>query len=454
MRSDVGRDTRAPAPTDVALVRAGRERSATGLPSLERRIAATSAFGVVLAAAAIWAAAPPRAVPVALVALLVAGYAASSRVRFEVGAGSAAPTQLAFAPMTVLLPPALLVPAAIAGYLLGSDRPRGGGGRQWWEAGLIQVGGCWYAVGAAVVMTASGVQHPALSAAGWYATAFAVQCVVDLVASVLQERLVLGAPIGELLAAMAPCWVLDLLITPITVCLAATAPPLAVVSALPLLVLFRLSSRERSARYDQVMALSAAYRGTALLLGDVVEADHEYTAAHSRDVVALSLAVADRLGLGTAERTHVEFAALLHDVGKIKVPKRIIDKPGPLTADERRVIDQHTIWGEEMLVGVGGLLADVGHIVRSCHERWDGGGYPDALAGSAIPVAARIVCACDAFSAMTTNRPYRQAREVADALAELRACSGTHFDPEVVDVLVAVVEHTLGGHAGARRRVA
>jgi HD-GYP domain-containing protein (c-di-GMP phosphodiesterase class II) len=452
MRSDLGRDT--PAATDVALVRAGRERSAAGLPSLERRIAATSALGVVLAALAIWAAAPPHAVPFALAALLVAGYAAASRVRFEVGAGSAAPTQLAFAPMMVLLPPALLVPAAIAGYLLGSERPRSGGGRQWWEAVLIQVGGCWYAVGAAVVMTVSGVQHPSLSAAGWYATAFAIQCVCDLVASVLQERLVLGAPIRELLAAMTPCWVTDLLITPVTVCLAAAAPPLAVVSALPLLYVFRLSSRERSARYDQVMALNAAYRGTALLLGDVVEADHEYTAAHSRDVVELSLAVADRLGLGAAERTHVEFAALLHDVGKIKVPKRILDKPGPLTADERRVIDQHTIWGEEMLVGVGGLLANVGHIVRSCHERWDGGGYPDGLAGSAIPIAARIVCACDAFSAMTTTRAYRPAGDVADALAELWAGSGTHFDPEVVAILVTVVQDSLGRHIGVRRRVA
>jgi HD-GYP domain-containing protein (c-di-GMP phosphodiesterase class II) len=393
-----------------------------------------------MAGIAIATAAPPRIVPVPLFVLLVVGYAASSRVRFEVGAGSAAPTQLAFAPMTVLLPPALLVPAAIAGYVLGSQRPRGGG-RQWWEAVLIQVAGCWYAVGAAVVMAVGGVHHPSLWAVGWYGSAFAVQCAFDLVASVLQERLILRATVRELVSAMAPCWTIDSLITPVTVCLAATAPPLAVVSAAPLLYVFHLTSRERSARYDQAMALNAAYRGTALLLGNVVEADHEYTGAHSRDVVELSLAVADELALEPAERTRVEFAALLHDVGKIKVPKEIIDKPGALTADERRVMDQHTIWGEAMLCGVGGLLADVGHIVRSCHERWDGGGYPDGLAGRAIPVAARVVSACDAFSAMTTNRPYRPARDVGAAVAELRACSGTQFDPKVAGALVRVIEH-------------
>ena len=91
-----------------------------------------------------------------------------------------------------------------------------------------------------------------------------------------------------------------------------------------------------------------------------------------------------------------------------------------------------------MLEKVGGLLGEVGHLVRSCHERWDGAGYPDRLAGEAIPLVARVVCACDAFSAMTTDRPYRKALSEADALAELRRCSGTQFDPAVVDALVAV----------------
>jgi HD-GYP domain-containing protein (c-di-GMP phosphodiesterase class II) len=137
-------------------------------------------------------------------------------------------------------------------------------------------------------------------------------------------------------------------------------------------------------------------------------------------------------------RRDAEFTALLHDVGKIRIPSEIINKPGPLDADERAVVELHTIEGEQMLEKVGGLLGEVGHLVRSCHERWDGAGYPDRLAEEAIPLVARVVCACDAYSAMTTDRPYRKALSEADALAELRRCSGTQFDPEVVDALIAV----------------
>lgn len=152
------------------------------------------------------------------------------------------------------------------------------------------------------------------------------------------------------------------------------------------------------------------------------------------------MAVAESLHLGPAEHSVVEFAALLHDVGKIRVPKAILDKPAALSPEERRVIEQHTIWGEEMLSGVGGMLAEVGRVVRSCHESWDGSGYPDRLAGAAIPMPARIVSACDALSAMTTDRPYRKARSLAEALAELERCSGTQFDPAVVEAIRRAVD--------------
>jgi HD-GYP domain-containing protein (c-di-GMP phosphodiesterase class II) len=99
----------------------------------------------------------------------------------------------------------------------------------------------------------------------------------------------------------------------------------------------------------------------------------------------------------------------------------------------------HTIIGEQLLERIGGLLGEVGTIVRSCHERWDGRGYPDALAGDDIPLVARIVCACDAWSAMTTDRSYRKARSFEEAAAELRASAGTHFDPRVVDALLATL---------------
>jgi HD-GYP domain-containing protein (c-di-GMP phosphodiesterase class II) len=136
----------------------------------------------------------------------------------------------------------------------------------------------------------------------------------------------------------------------------------------------------------------------------------------------------------------VEFGALLHDVGKIGVPKEIVNKPGPLSDDEWDVMRRHTITGQRMLDRVGGALQDVGAVVRASHERWDGSGYPDGLAGEEIPIAARIVCAADAFSAMTTDRPYRAARDREYAIGELRAQTGLQFDPAVVAATLTVIE--------------
>jgi HD-GYP domain-containing protein (c-di-GMP phosphodiesterase class II) len=239
-------------------------------------------------------------------------------------------------------------------------------------------------------------------------------------------------------------WAVDSALTP-TAMLAALGSQqdtYLVLFSLPLIGLLAYFARERRARIDHALELSHAYRGTALLLGDVVEADDAYTGLHSRDVVSLVLDVCDQLDLNARERRDAEFAALLHDVGKIRIPAEIINKPGKLTDEEFEVIKTHTVEGEKLLAQVGGLLGNVGHIVRSCHEDWDGAGYPDGLAGDAIPRVARIVRACDAFSAMTTDRPYRKALPVEDAIAELRRCSGTDFDPEVVEALAASVELT------------
>jgi HD-GYP domain-containing protein (c-di-GMP phosphodiesterase class II) len=151
------------------------------------------------------------------------------------------------------------------------------------------------------------------------------------------------------------------------------------------------------------------------------------------------LDVSARLRLDARERRDAEFAALLHDIGKIKVPAEIINKPGALTDEEWGIMKKHTLEGERLLSQIGGILGNVGHIVRSCHEDWDGTGYPDGLAGEDIPLVARIVRACDAFSAMTADRPYRSARPVDEAVAELQRCSGTDFDPAVVEALAASV---------------
>jgi putative nucleotidyltransferase with HDIG domain len=221
--------------------------------------------------------------------------------------------------------------------------------------------------------------------------------------------------------------------------MAAAQETYAVLLVLPLAALLAIFAAERRARLHQALELSRAYRGTTLLLADVLEADDEYTGVHSHGVVALSVAVADAMGLDSRERRNVEFGALLHDIGKIAVPKEIINKPGPLTDDEWLVIKAHTIEGQKMLDRVGGLLSEVGRIVRSSHEKWDGSGYPDGLVADQIPVESAIVSCCDAFNAMTTDRSYRAAMSLTEAIDELRRNSGTQFSPAVVEALLRVL---------------
>ena len=203
-----------------------------------------------------------------------------------------------------------------------------------------------------------------------------------------------------------------------------------------------LFTRERERRLDSLVELNDAYRGTALVLGDVIEYDDAYTGEHTYGVVRLAQLVAARLGLDAGQLRNVEFGALLHDIGKIAVPKQIINKPGPLSPDEWEVVKTHTVEGERMLDRIGGFMAQVGKVVRSAHERWDGGGYPDGLAGDAIPIESRVIFCCDAFNAITTDRAYRSARSQDAAIAELRANAGTQFDPAVVEALVATVRET------------
>jgi HD-GYP domain-containing protein (c-di-GMP phosphodiesterase class II) len=199
-------------------------------------------------------------------------------------------------------------------------------------------------------------------------------------------------------------------------------------------------SRDRKERYAAALELNRAYRGTVMLLSDVVESEDSYTADHCRSVVDLVNATADELDIDARRRQELEFAALLHDVGKIAIPKEILSKPATLTEPEFELMKTHTIEGQFMLDRVGGLLARVGQIVRSCHERWDGRGYPDGLSAEQIPLEARIVFVCDAYNAMTTDRPYRAAMSREAALAELSKNAGTQFDSRVVAALARVLE--------------
>jgi GAF domain-containing protein len=159
------------------------------------------------------------------------------------------------------------------------------------------------------------------------------------------------------------------------------------------------------------------------------------TARHSEDVVDLARQVGALLELEPASLLELEFAARLHDVGKIQVPDAVLNKPGPLDSDESDVIRCHAAWGSETLSRIPGLEA-VATIVRFHHERWDGSGYPDGLAGGRIPLASRIISVCDAFGAMTCDRPYRNAMASRDAVREIRAGAGSQFDPAVVAALI------------------
>ena len=171
---------------------------------------------------------------------------------------------------------------------------------------------------------------------------------------------------------------------------------------------------------------------------------------HMHDVAGLAERVARKLALSQEEVDNVRHAAELHDVGKVAVPDDILSKPGPLNEEEFAFIRRHTLIGER-IISAAPALSEVALLVRSSHERWDGAGYPDGLAGEDIPLASRIVFAADAFDAMTSSRPYNQPRTAEDAIREMRACAGTQFDPVVVEAFRAVWdEESAGAQATSR----
>jgi HD-GYP domain-containing protein (c-di-GMP phosphodiesterase class II) len=424
-----------------ALIEERRARAARPLAARDSLVTGASALLFLAAAIGLQVAfASPRAHSPLVYVLLVLAYAFASRIEFEVGIGSAIPTQLVFVPMLFLLPPGAVPICVAAGLLLGNvpDYLRG---KEHVERALVMVASSWHAVGAALVVALAGEPEPTWSAWPVLLLALVAQLSFDFAGSALRAGLVLGLRPNSQVRMMAWVWGVDAALTPIAFLIAMVAfgAPASVLVVLPLLGLLAFLAQERKRRIDYALELGHAYRGTAFLLGDVIEADDAYTGSHSRDVVDLVVAVSLELGLDPSAQRDAELTALLHDVGKIRIPAEIINKPGKLTDEEWAVMKTHTIEGEQMLEKIGGLLGRVGRLVRSCHERWDGGGYPDGLAGEDIPLVARVVCACDAYNAMTTDRSYRPARPADEALAEMSSCAGTHFDPQVVAALEAVV---------------
>jgi putative nucleotidyltransferase with HDIG domain len=423
------------------LVAASRERVASRLSRRERLTHGSTAFVFVLVAAALAARdLPTTHQPWLLAALLVVSVALASRIEVEVGSGFASPVEVVVVPMLFALP-AGQVPAAVALGLALGQAPSYLRGRVPTQRIIVAIGNASYTLGPALVFMFFFDRNA--GAGEWAAVttvAVCAQFIGDGAISTAREYFALGVDPRSLVRPLGWIFFVDACLAPVgfAASLAGSLWGPAYLLPLPLLLLTRLFAHERSDRVSHALELSAAYRGTAFLLGDVVEADDAYTGAHSRTVVDLAVAVADHLELDARSRHLAELTALLHDVGKIRTPKTIINKEGPLTAEEWAIIRRHTIDGEQLLSQVGGLLTEVGHIVRCCHERYDGRGYPDGLAGEAIPLVARIVCCCDAFNAMTTTRPYRAALSSAEAREELVRNRGTQFDPSVVDAILAV----------------
>jgi HD-GYP domain-containing protein (c-di-GMP phosphodiesterase class II) len=442
----------------VELVAASRERVASRLSSRERLIHGASALGFTIAAASLalggsssgheaWVLAPLFVITVAL----------ASRVELEIGSGFASPVELVVIPMLFALP-AARVPIAVALGLVLGQLPGYLRGRVPFERIVVAIGNASYTLAPAIAFvlfydpTASPSRMAAVTAA-----ALLAQFVGDAAISIAREKFAVGVDPRSLIKPLEWIFFVD-------ACLACVGFAASLAGAhwtpayflpLPLLLLTRLFARERSGRLSHALELSAAYRGTAFLLGDVVTADDTYTGAHSREVVQLTVAVSEYLGLDARSRHLAELTALLHDVGKIKIPKTIINKAGPLTGEERELVNTHTIEGERLLSQVGGLLTEVGRIVRSCHERYDGLGYPDGLRGDEIPIIARIIFGCDAFNAMTTTRSYRAAMSHTQARAELELNRGTQFDPDVVGAILhlTTVRSSQAGKGSAKPRV-
>jgi HD-GYP domain-containing protein (c-di-GMP phosphodiesterase class II) len=408
----------------------------------ERDVRAHALVGMPLLAAAALLAALGTSGPVdvADVLLFLLAAALVCRLGFETAAGPMVPTQLILVPMLFVLDPAI-VPIVVVGALTLDRLPDVLKGRLPGRRLLGVWGEGWFAFGPAIVFVVAGVEGPHWGDWPVWLLALGAQFGGELIAALTRDRLAGGAAPRQRLDVLLEVWLVDLLLAPVGLLAAfvSGAHHYAFGLVLALALLLAVFARERRGRIGTELELSETYRGTALLLGEVISSDGELAVSHGQEVVALALALADELHLDERERRLVEFAAMLHDIGKIETPEEILRKPGPLTAQEWETMRVYTVAGQRMLDRVGGTLHDVGLVVRSSCERYAGDGYPDALAGQQIPLAARVLAVAGSYVAMTASRPYRGALAPAAAIAELRANAGTQFDPRIVDAACVVL---------------
>jgi HD-GYP domain-containing protein (c-di-GMP phosphodiesterase class II) len=424
------------------LVGEARTRRASRMEPRERNVLGVSAACFVAVAVVVALLLPiHRDFEPLLVVGLIVMYGILERVRFEFAGAYGTAEQLVVVPI-LLLVPLPFVPVLIALANLLTTLPEVAQGTWHRERLTGRLADCWFCVPPVLVLALLAPGELQIDNTWTYALAFVAQLGGDASWALIRDRLLDRTPRRELAAAWLSNARVDGIFTPVAymITLAATESAFALAAILPLAWLLHTFARDREERYAKTLELHRAYRGTVMLLSDVIEFDDDYTAQHSRSVVELANAVANELGVDPSDRQELEFAAMLHDVGKITIPKEILNKPSSLSPEEFELMKQHTIEGQFMLDRIGGLLGRVGEIVRSCHERWDGNGYPDGLSGYQIPFAARIVFCCDAYHAMTSDRVYRSAMPKEAALEELAANSGTQFDPVVVAAVTKVVQ--------------
>jgi ribonuclease P protein subunit RPR2 len=192
---------------------------------------------------------------------------------------------------------------------------------------------------------------------------------------------------------------------------------------------------------DQAEELRRSYTATVRALSNAVEARDAYTGKHAERVTAYGMEIARTLGLRLSELPELEFGFLLHDIGKVAIPDAILYKPGALTAGERALMSQHPVIGAQIVHGIDFLSSAV-EVVRSHHERWDGAGYPDGLAGEQIPLSARVFAVADVLDALTSDRPYRPASTMAIAREMILSEAGRQFDPDVIAAFATIENRT------------
>src|SRR3989442_4090289 len=305
---------------------------------------------------------PPQSFAILPAAISMLVLVVATRVSFDTPFGFPAPPQLGFVPLVFSVPVALTPVAVLAALaiarlpdVVARDVP---------PSRLLQTAGnSWFAIGPAAVFALADVE-PQHAAAAILLLALAAQFAVDFYVSCLHDAIVRGA---TLVSQLREAWVyaVDAALSGVALVVAeqVRAHPAAPLSLLPLLALIALFAHERHGRLQSLLELNNAYRGTALVLGDVVEADDGYTGMHCKGVLGLALAVGDEFRLDAERRRNLEFAALLHDVGKLAIPKEIVNKPGELEPQEWQVIKTHTVEGQKMLDRVGGFMRNVGLII-------------------------------------------------------------------------------------------